>query len=50
MQLRRIRIRGVHYVTIECRATGDAGTESREIDLLCHGKRAESAEDATEMK
>ena len=50
VQLRQIRIRCVDYVTMECRATGDAGTESRVIDLLCHGKRAESTEAATEMK
>jgi hypothetical protein len=50
VQLRRIRIRCVRYVTKECRAAGDAGTGSRVIDLLCHGKRAESAEVATEMK
>jgi hypothetical protein len=50
VQLRRIRIRNVHDVKKECRATGDAGTGSREIDLLCHEKRAESAEAATEMK
>jgi len=50
VQPRRIRIRCVHDVTKECRAAGDAVTESRAIDLLCHEKRAESTEAATEMK
>ena len=50
MQLRRIRIRCVHDVKKECRAAGDAVTESRAIDLLCHEKRAESTEAATEIK
>ena len=50
VQLRRIRIRCVHNVTKECREAGDAATESRVIDLLCHEKRAESAEAATKIK